>query len=414
MSKVEVDQIDPQSGTTLTLGTSGDTIVVPSGVTFNSSAATNTLPSSVVTTTGTQTLTNKSIVATQLTGTITPSDDTVTLAKMAPGTDGNIISYDASGNPVAVATGSAAQVLTSAGAGAPPTFATATVPDNAITLAKMASGTDGNIISYDASGNPVAVATGSAAQVLTSAGAGAPPTFATATVPDDAITLAKMAPGTDGNIISYDASGNPVAVATGSSGQILTSAGAGAVPSFQSPAAGGSMVLIKTWSASNAGNVTFDNGSNGVVFDNTYKTYFLNAQRVYGATNDQKLLVYTRVNGSNSSQSFRNVITYNTYNGQYNTDPATAPNNDKLYQNAGTIRNTYPDGYFNGQFYLYGIGENTRMAMTGQATYKNNAGYQHNEAFCSGSDGTETTNGIRFQMGSGNIYGTFSLYGLVT
>jgi hypothetical protein len=44
----------------------------------------------------------------------------------------------------------------------------------------MASGTDGNIISYDASGNPVAVATGSAGQVLTSAGAGAPPTFATA------------------------------------------------------------------------------------------------------------------------------------------------------------------------------------------------------------------------------------------
>jgi len=57
---------------------------------------------------------------------------------------------------------------------------TAKIADNAITLAKMASGTDGNIISYNASGDPVAVATGSAGQVLTSAGAGAPPTFATA------------------------------------------------------------------------------------------------------------------------------------------------------------------------------------------------------------------------------------------
>jgi len=54
-----------------------------------------------------------------------------------------------------------------------------TVADDSVTLAKMASGTDGNIISYDASGNPVHVATGSAGQVLTSAGAGAPPTFAT-------------------------------------------------------------------------------------------------------------------------------------------------------------------------------------------------------------------------------------------
>ena len=123
------------------------------------------------------------------------------------------------------------------------TDATSTVADNAVTLAKMAAGTDGNIISYDASGDPVAVATGSAGQVLTSAGAGAPPTFATATVPDNAITLAKMASGTDGNIISYDASGNPVAVATGSSGQVLTSAGAGAPPTF-SAAAGGSSTAV--------------------------------------------------------------------------------------------------------------------------------------------------------------------------
>ena len=57
---------------------------------------------------------------------------------------------------------------------------TTALADNAVTLGKMASGTDGNIISYDASGNPVAVATGSTGQVLTSAGAGAPPTFAAA------------------------------------------------------------------------------------------------------------------------------------------------------------------------------------------------------------------------------------------
>ena len=57
---------------------------------------------------------------------------------------------------------------------------TAKIADNAVTLAKMAGGTDGNLISYDANGDPVAVATGNAGQVLTSAGAGAPPTFQTA------------------------------------------------------------------------------------------------------------------------------------------------------------------------------------------------------------------------------------------
>jgi hypothetical protein len=74
MSKLEVDKIDPQSGTDLELGTSGDTITIPAGVTFDSSAATNTLPATVVTTDGTQTLTNKSIAATQLTGTVATSN----------------------------------------------------------------------------------------------------------------------------------------------------------------------------------------------------------------------------------------------------------------------------------------------------------------------------------------------------
>ena len=54
---------------------------------------------------------------------------------------------------------------------------TAKVADNAITLAKMAGGTDGNLITYDANGDPAYVNTGSAGEVLTSAGTGAPPTF---------------------------------------------------------------------------------------------------------------------------------------------------------------------------------------------------------------------------------------------
>ena len=60
----------------------------------------------------------------------------------------------------------------------------------------------------------------------------------TPAVTDDSVTLAKMAPGTDGNIISYDASGNPVAIATGSDGQVLTSAGAGAPPAFENASGG--------------------------------------------------------------------------------------------------------------------------------------------------------------------------------
>jgi len=82
MSTLEVNKVKPQTGTDVQLGESGDTITVPSGATLDASNATTSLPATVVTTTGTQTLTNKSIASSQITGTITPSDDTVTGAKL--------------------------------------------------------------------------------------------------------------------------------------------------------------------------------------------------------------------------------------------------------------------------------------------------------------------------------------------
>jgi hypothetical protein len=50
MSQLEVDKVIPQSGTTLTLGESGDTVSVPSGATLDASNATLTLPDDSVTT----------------------------------------------------------------------------------------------------------------------------------------------------------------------------------------------------------------------------------------------------------------------------------------------------------------------------------------------------------------------------
>jgi len=55
---------------------------------------------------------------------------------------------------------------------------------------------------------------------------------------DNAVTLAKMAGGTDGNLITYDAAGDPAYIATGDSGQVLTSNGAGTAPTFQTPSGG--------------------------------------------------------------------------------------------------------------------------------------------------------------------------------
>jgi len=100
--------------------------------------------------------------------------------------------------------------------------------------------TRGDVIVRDSSNATARLAVGSANTVLKSDGTD--PAYgqvATAMIADDAVTLAKMAPGTDGNLITYDASGNPAYVAAGSATQVLTSQGAGSVPVFAAAPGGG-------------------------------------------------------------------------------------------------------------------------------------------------------------------------------
>jgi len=59
------------------------------------------------------------------------------------------------------------------------------------------------------------------------------------------VDVADLANGTDGELITWDATGAPATVAVGTSGHVLTSNGLGAAPTFQSPAvASGSTVQV--------------------------------------------------------------------------------------------------------------------------------------------------------------------------
>ena len=88
-------------------------------------------------------------------------------------------------------------------------------------------------------------------------------------IDDNAIGLAAMAGGTDGNIISYDASGDPVAIATGNDGQVLTSTGAGSPPAFED-AAGGVSLLGTIESSSDTSTIAIDG-----VMDNSSYAYYI-------------------------------------------------------------------------------------------------------------------------------------------
>ena len=111
-------------------------------------------------------------------------DDAVTTDKLADSINTDIAANTAktgitSGQATAI-TANTAKVTNATHTGDVTGATALTIADNAVTLAKMAGGTDGNLITYDTSGDPAYVATGSATNVLTSNGPDTAPTFQTA------------------------------------------------------------------------------------------------------------------------------------------------------------------------------------------------------------------------------------------
>jgi hypothetical protein len=77
MSTLNVDKVDPSTGTALELGTSGDTVTVPSGVGLTLTDSTLLLPTTITSTT--EVKTNKISPATGVAFTLGDSGDTFTV-----------------------------------------------------------------------------------------------------------------------------------------------------------------------------------------------------------------------------------------------------------------------------------------------------------------------------------------------
>jgi len=125
-------------------------------------------------------------------------------------------------------------------------------------------------------------------------------TASNAQIAANAVGLAEMASGTDGNLITYDASGDPAYVTTGTSGQVLTSGGTGVAPTFQTAAGGGGKVLQVV---STTKTDTFTYSHSGSDNPETYTSVTGLSVTITPSSTTSKILVLANIVGGAGSQT---------------------------------------------------------------------------------------------------------------
>ena len=219
-----------------------------------------------------------------------------------------------------------------------------------------------------------------------------------------------MASGTDGNVISYDASGNPVAIATGNDGQVLTSTGAGSPPAFETPAGGGAWTLIGTAVASSSSDLTITG------LNSTYDTYGIAFSDLIPATDAvDACLRFGDSSGIDSggsdyawSNHYLQVYSPTSFNIKANNSNSLINMTDRYPVGSSTGEG------FNGFVYLHTPGDSTTYSsISGQANYFGSAGDPSPGVIYGARKAVITLDRIQFFFSSGNVAsGRLSVWGI--
>ena len=180
----------------------------------------------------------------------------------------------------------------------------------------------------------------------------------------------------------------------------------------------GSMVHIKTVTASSSADVTFVHGTSSVVLDSTYPIYLFKLINPHPATTG-KLNVFFRDGGTNydATCTGNNLSAYHSEDGTATSLYAESDSDATQSATVPVIRNlgNDNDGSCAAEIYLFNPSSTTfvkNYLITGTYIYGSSYGcFTDRKA---GYVNTATAiDGVQFAMASGNIdSGTFKLYGI--
>ena len=185
-------------------------------------------------------------------------------------------------------------------------------------------------------------------------------------------------------------------------------------------AAKDSMVLIKTVTASSSATVTFVNGTDDVVLDNTYPIYKFVFINIHPASNDY----HFHINFSADTGSNYNVTKTTTYfRSRHKEDDNTAEigyiDSFDIAQGTGDTYlwdsvSTENDGSWSGELFLFNPSSTTFVKHFMSRIQGMSHSPLSNDVHCAGyCNTTSAVDGVKFLVNSGNIdAGTIKLYGI--
>ena len=183
---------------------------------------------------------------------------------------------------------------------------------------------------------------------------------------------------------------------------------------------GGSMTFIKKLTASGSATLSFVNGTDGVVLDDTYKEYYFTFNNMHPANNNASFEFNVSIDGGSNYNVAKTTTSFQAYH--LESDAYAGIEYNASYDLAQSTAF---------QIINYGIGNDNDENMSGTLNFYNPSsttfvkhfivntnntqasGYSQNFFVAGYGNTTSAIDAIRFQMASGNIdAGDICLYGI--
>ena len=191
--------------------------------------------------------------------------------------------------------------------------------------------------------------------------------------------------------------------------------------SLDSGVPSGSMVLIKTLTASSSGTLSFVDGASSVVFDGTYKQYVFKFIDIHAGTENANFTFQASTNGGSGYGVALTSSFFRAVHGQDGSSGTVSYETDKdLAQSTGVLQIGYDIGNDNdqsasGYLHLYDPSNTTFVKhFIARCNFTHYQDYQIDQYTAGYCNVTAAIDGVQFSMSSDNIdAGTFKLYGVV-